>query len=95
MLIENMQRASPVPLAKGAHPMSQVNEILIDLVDKVIDQLAISEESFDRVQEIILENYLPLDDSQAVIEYFRDIVLCSACGSLDGPQCICNTILAT
>lgn len=69
--------------------MSQVNETLVELVGQVTDQLQLQEDDFDKVQDIILDNFLPLDDNQLVIEYFRDIVLCPRCGSLLGLKCTC------
>jgi hypothetical protein len=69
--------------------MSNVAEALQATAEAVIDQLGIDEDSLDEVQKIILDNFLPLDDDQQVIEYFRDIVLCPRCGSLLGPKCNC------
>lgn len=69
--------------------MSHVNEALLEVAEAVIDQLGLAEDDLDRIQEIILDNFLPLDDNGAVIEYFRDIVLCPRCLSLDGPKCTC------
>jgi len=69
--------------------MSNVADALLETAGAVIDQLGLDEETVDKVQEIILDSFLPLDDNQLVIEYFRDIVLCPRCGSLLGPKCDC------
>ncbi|MDD5649763.1 MAG: hypothetical protein PHF86_04985 [Candidatus Nanoarchaeia archaeon] len=69
--------------------MSNVADTLLETAEAVINQLGLNEETVDRVQEIILDNFLPLDDDLLVIEYFKDIVLCPRCSSLLGPQCDC------
>jgi hypothetical protein len=70
--------------------MSNVAEALLVTAEAVVDQLALNENIIDQVQSVILDNFLPLDDDQLVIEYFRDIVLCPRCSSLLGPKCDCD-----
>jgi hypothetical protein len=69
--------------------MSHVNEALLEIAEKIIDQLALQEDDSDQIQAIILDNHLPLDDYDIVHAYFRDIVLCPQCSSLLGPKCDC------
>ena len=71
--------------------MGKVKQVIFDMAEKIIEHFQLDEESFDKVQDIILYNAsnYHIDDFEEVRTYFRFIVVCPQCMSLDGPQCDC------
>lgn len=69
--------------------MSRVSDALLELTQKIIDQLDLFEEDSEKIQNIILDNNLLIEDFDIVLAYFRDIALCPQCRSLLGPKCQC------
>jgi hypothetical protein len=68
--------------------MSNFKETLIDIVEYVIDRCRLSEEQFNDVQEIILDNELPLDKHE-ILTYFLQNKVCPQCYTLNKTcQCI-------
>ena len=50
--------------------MSQVSNTLIQMTDSIIQKFNLNEEDFDKVQNIILKNKIPLN-KHSVIDYFE------------------------
>lgn len=69
--------------------MSRVSDALLEMAQKIIDQFDLFEEDSEKIQNIILDNNLLIEDFDIVHAYFRDIVLCPQCRSLLGPKCQC------
>jgi len=68
--------------------MSKINDTLIDIIEYVIDRCNLSEDQFDEIQEIILNNELPLDKHE-ILTYFLQNKVCPQCYTLNRTcQCI-------
>jgi hypothetical protein len=73
--------------------MSCVKEQLLEFQEAVIGRFGLSDESFDRVGELIMENTLltPDTSSEDVIKFFEKNIVCPQCLSFNGLACTCMT----
>lgn len=53
--------------------MGAVNEAYLEITERVINTFQLPEESFDSVQEIIIDRKFPLNDFEIVRKYFQEI----------------------
>lgn len=66
--------------------MSNVSNALIEIVEAVVEHFGLNNDDtvFEQVQDIIIENKLPISDKQFVFNFFKDNIvyskICPKCG---------------
>jgi hypothetical protein len=72
--------------------MGSVKDKLLEFQETVVNHFNLSDESFDRVGELIMENTLltPDTSSEDVIKFFEKNIVCPQCLSLNGSACNCS-----
>jgi hypothetical protein len=72
--------------------MSKVKDKLLDFTEAVMGQFNLSDDDFDKVSEIIIENTLlqPETTEKDVIDFFTTNIICPQCSSLLGQKCNCS-----
>jgi len=71
--------------------MSNVSNALIGIVEAVVEHFGLGNDDdiFEEVQDIVLENKLPISDKQFVFNFFKEHIVCPQCLSLNGQKCVC------
>ena len=74
--------------------MGDVKDTLLDFAETVTDYFNLSEDDFEKIEELIQENTLLTPDTTKhdVINFFHTEILCPHCHSFLGKKCSCFSL---